>query len=1207
MTAFQGVYKAVYDYEPQAADELALQEGELLYLIQKSDVDDWWTVKKRVLGHDVEEPMGVVPANYVEPASVISEVRALYDYEQAQNPEEELVFHENDIFEVFDDRDPDWLLVKPKALESYGFVPGNYVEPISQGVQAEPQSIEPGSTPSALPLPAPPITTATPASTFLPPPQRVDREEIAKQISSTAPPTNPGMPTPPEENFEDDDEGPPPAMPARPPNGNNTTTNESRRRLSFDRPRGTSDGARRHTDSHIDDYRSSQDDDYDDDYQTWEISEVEGRKKLKAKLSIGHNKIIFIPYKGSPQEWTIDKLTSYDNEKKHMFLEFVDPYKNLEIHTGNNDTCKVIMSVISEYKGASRGAGLREVEMASKTKKQGMVLYDFIAESSDELSVKQGDSVYILNDKKSRDWWMCELIGTGKRGVVPAQFIEPNKTKIGGGFMNSLKKMTKSNKSPKAAKRDSGDWRDDAHQDISSGSRRSRSRAGSTSARSKRSASAGAKKDLPNPKKSRLWIDRTGNFKVEAQFIGVADGKIHLHKANGVKIAVAADKLSSQDLDYVESVTGFSLEKFKVRGSDKNRSRRNSDNEERERRLREQELRELKRAREALERERDRIQSKELPPVKPPRPQNTGGPVSTGRSNYDWFEFFLNCGVDVSNCQRYTTSFEREKISEDMMQDMNPTMLRTLGLREGDIVRIMKFLDKKFGREQMLASPTGNTIKQPDSVSNSGMNAPNATTSIELTNQLSQPTVKSSPPSNNLDDDNWTTNPAATTGANMAGRRTEFTGSMQDLLDMEPLEPKKADPSIPSQGSEPKPNFKDLQPVKTGGSNSAAQPVTANPTGVTVLAPLDPFKTGGNNLLPMTTGFVMMPIATGGLMPLQRTGGPLMPMTTFGVQPTGGFGGSVIPQTSFATGALPLQRTGGGIPQTSFNMPAPGSVLPVQRTAGGLMPVNITGGAMSMNNIGFTQRTGGAMPSSSIGVHNTGGDLTKHLMGQNTMGGLPQTTFGSQVTGGAMPINTFGQQITGGALPQFNTGGVIPQTSFGQQITGGAMALQRTGGAIPQTTFGQQMTGGTMSQIRSGGMVPQGNLTQQMTNSIGQNLGQSQGVGFQPQSSFGLNLQRTGGLGQLQAPHLTGSIGYQNPMNQVMQGSQLTGGAMQMPATSFGNNVDALSLGLQNTVISQPQQALQSQPTGYGFGNGPQQPSKQANLYNASAANPFGF
>lgn len=53
-----------------------------------------------------------------------------------------------------------------------------------------------------------------------------------------------------------------------------------------------------------------------------------------------------------------------------MFLEFVDPYRSLELHTGNTTTCEEIMNIIGEYKGASRDPGLREVEMASKSKRE---------------------------------------------------------------------------------------------------------------------------------------------------------------------------------------------------------------------------------------------------------------------------------------------------------------------------------------------------------------------------------------------------------------------------------------------------------------------------------------------------------------------------------------------------------------------------------------------------------------------------------------------------------------------------------------------------------------------------------------------------------------------------------------------------------------------------------------------------------------------
>ena len=60
----------------------------------------------------------------------------------------------------------------------------------------------------------------------------------------------------------------------------------------------------------------------------------------------------------------------------------------------------------------------------------------------------------------------------------------------------------------------------------------------------------------PDPEKLRVWYDRSGSFKVEAQFIGLVDGKIHLHKRNGVKVAVPTSKMAMEDLKYVEEATG---------------------------------------------------------------------------------------------------------------------------------------------------------------------------------------------------------------------------------------------------------------------------------------------------------------------------------------------------------------------------------------------------------------------------------------------------------------------------------------------------------------------------------------------------------------------------------------------------------------------------------------------------------------------------
>jgi len=47
-----------------------------------------------------------------------------------------------------------------------------------------------------------------------------------------------------------------------------------------------------------------------------------------------------------------------------------------------------------------------------------------------------------------------------------------------------------------------------------------------------------------------MWTDRTGFYKIEAQYLGLGNNKIILHKSNGFKIAVDVDEMSSKDIEY---------------------------------------------------------------------------------------------------------------------------------------------------------------------------------------------------------------------------------------------------------------------------------------------------------------------------------------------------------------------------------------------------------------------------------------------------------------------------------------------------------------------------------------------------------------------------------------------------------------------------------------------------------------------------------
>jgi hypothetical protein len=168
-------------------------------------------------------------------------------------------------------------------------------------------------------------------------------------------------------------------------------------------------------------------------YNINEMVSVMGKKK-KMPTTIGINLktgvILIAPEKaqdGPTQEWTAEKMTHYSREGKHVFLELVRPSKSIDFHAGAKDTAEEIVSALGELSGAVRAEGLREVIAAGTgqaTRKRGQILYDFMAQGDDEVTVGAGDEVMILDDRKSEEWWQVRRLKTGKEGVVPSSYVE---------------------------------------------------------------------------------------------------------------------------------------------------------------------------------------------------------------------------------------------------------------------------------------------------------------------------------------------------------------------------------------------------------------------------------------------------------------------------------------------------------------------------------------------------------------------------------------------------------------------------------------------------------------------------------------------------------------------------------------------------------------------------------------------------------------
>ncbi|KAI1387043.1 uncharacterized protein F4822DRAFT_411951 [Hypoxylon trugodes] len=718
---FLGVYKAIYDYAPQSEGELSISEGDVLYVLEKSEEDDWWKAKKKASADEEDEPVGLIPNNYIEEAEPVGQARALYEY--TRQTDEELSFPEDAQLQVFDTSDPDWILVGHE--NDYGFVPANYIEIGAGGTAARRAEPEPEPEPEpvsqakpepiSIPIPAPPIlptrppapvesepaqspplpernvrfaeTPTSPASPTSPPDPAATLARAMQGRSTTRAATPPPVTLPPRQQYlsDESDGEPSPALPERP---------RSQSTISNDPPPSS------HPSQRISSRR-----DYDADshqtqstriapggfhlYNINEMVSIMGKKK-KMPTTLGVNLktgvILIAPehaQDGPTQEWTADKMTHYSREGKHVFLELVRPSKSIDFHAGAKDTAEEIVSALGELSGAMKAEGLREVIMAGtgqSGQKRGQILYNFEAQGDDEVTVVIGDEVIILDDTKSEEWWQVRRLKSGKEGVVPSSYIEitdtiATSTSASAGInagrstvaQNRLEeeRLTKEaiKREQKAAEVGPGMRLPERHSSLSArdsgnsfGQQRNKRENGR--ADSSRSGS----KPKPDPSKVRTWTDRSKSFSVEAQFLGLKDGKINLHKMNGVKIAVPVAKMSIEDIEYVERVMGVSLDEDKP-------------------------LSEVKRAKSQRANASREYSSK------------VGASIEPSKSDYDWFQFFLSCDVAVGLCERYAQAFAKDSMDESVLPDVDASVLRNLGLREGDIIKVTRYLDKKFGRD----------------------------------------------------------------------------------------------------------------------------------------------------------------------------------------------------------------------------------------------------------------------------------------------------------------------------------------------------------------------------------------------------------------------------------------------------------------------------------------------------------------------------
>ncbi|KAK8843340.1 hypothetical protein IAR55_006996 [Kwoniella newhampshirensis] len=693
--AYVAVAKALYEYTAQDPEtELSFKEDQLFYIIEKED-DEWWKGKAKDDSGAMDGEVGLIPANYVEEIPAVNTTRAMFAYESTSP--EELSMPDDALLHVFSIEE-EWLLVRVDGSDdtNLGFVPRNYCEPMDSTAEVE-------------------VADAADAAA------EVEAQRQAEKERELA---------------------------------------EKQRQLKLK-----------------------------DKVETWSISELDGKKKKKGTLGVGNAAVFFASDtdKSAPvKQYPITDLTSVaQTSSKILSLSIATLDDPLQFHCGGSDTAKAILSKLESSKAAAGealqllnesqngatssgderdeepvptrtastpAAQPRGVRFAPPPSSQtATAQYDFDADGDDELTVKDGEIVTVL-DKENDEWWLVKN-SRGKEGVVPAAYVQLNDGSAPAGQPDEapdsdderereaeaaaslqaerarqaeaageerrrikaaalarqqqeeedrrlalqIEEEQKERAARKAMRRQEEERR---RRETEAQSARENARAGGlqppkiTKRPSNNDVAAAANRlptrghnapvrppennrPKPNPQKIRTWSDKSGQFNVEAEYLGLNGNKIRLHKLNGVIIEVPLDKMSSRDSELIRRHEARKQRPLHVDDDDVPLGQSNG---------RGQPSRSFETTRRAA-------------PVDEPIPAEAMKAPPPRKPRFDWFEFFLSAGCDMDDCTRYAANFDRDRIDEAILPDLESSTLRSLGLREGDVIRVKKAIGQKFAKK----------------------------------------------------------------------------------------------------------------------------------------------------------------------------------------------------------------------------------------------------------------------------------------------------------------------------------------------------------------------------------------------------------------------------------------------------------------------------------------------------------------------------
>ncbi|KAI8996846.1 hypothetical protein BDB01DRAFT_830492 [Pilobolus umbonatus] len=280
--------------------------------------------------------------------------------------------------------------------------------------------------------------------------------------------------------------------------------------------------------------------------------------------------------------------------------------------------------------------------------KWAIALYKFTPENEEETSLDENEHIQVIDSTSISDWWVIRH-KNGLSGLVPATYVQYAENKQSSSTTSNTQRIETGDSQLEKGIMNQVDKRNTEKycliKPITSTANGIKYnniqtsqtvQAPSNPPQNKSIDSQQTNENELDKSKLREWTDRTGSFKVAAQFVCYVNGKIRLHKTNGVKIDVPLEKMCKDDIHYVE---------------------------------------------------------KELDQKIDDRSDDIPLAHLSGNSRFSWLEFFKKINIPHSACISYSSAFNNDGLQEKDIDRLTYKKMRSLGLTEKHIRRIQRFIE----------------------------------------------------------------------------------------------------------------------------------------------------------------------------------------------------------------------------------------------------------------------------------------------------------------------------------------------------------------------------------------------------------------------------------------------------------------------------------------------------------------------------------